>query len=148
VRWQLQLPLPVESWRKALKNLTLWNNKTPPSNTLLRQATDPQNRAPAREFSVCVCVCVSLSLLSSTPFHPLYRSVCRSGALARGSTLTFAPSAISWSSYNGNICLLKRLIHCKKIFSRFVITTYFLLSNQLYNNLFSWENLLFWVSDD
>jgi len=25
----------------------------------------------------------------------------------------------------------------KKIFSRFVITTYFLLSNQLYNNLFS-----------
>jgi len=27
--------------------------------------------------------------------------------------------------------------HCKKIFSRFVITTYFLLSNQLYNNLFS-----------
>jgi len=30
-----------------------------------------------------------------------------------------------------------KLSHCKKIFSRFVITTYFLLSNQLYNNLFS-----------
>jgi len=29
------------------------------------------------------------------------------------------------------------LTHCKKILSRFVITTYFLLSNQLYNNLFS-----------
>jgi len=29
------------------------------------------------------------------------------------------------------------VFHCKKIFSRFVITTYFLLSNQLYNNLFS-----------
>lgn len=56
MRWQLQLPLPVESWRKALKNLTLWNNKTPPSNTLLRQATDPEKRAPAPEFSVCVCV--------------------------------------------------------------------------------------------
>jgi len=27
--------------------------------------------------------------------------------------------------------------HCKKIFSIFVITTYLLLSNQLYNNLFS-----------
>jgi len=57
------------------------------------------------ESSVCVCVCVSLSLLSSTPFHLLYWSVCRSGALARGSTLTIAPSAISWSSYNGNICV-------------------------------------------
>jgi len=39
--------------------------------------------------------------------------------------------------------LIKKSIHCKppsytvKIFSRFVITTYFLLSNQLYNNLFS-----------
>jgi len=31
----------------------------------------------------------------------------------------------------------------KKTFSRFVITTYFLLSNQLYNNLFSGDNLLF-----
>jgi len=44
--------------------------------------------------------------------------------------------------------LNNELLHCKKIFSRFVITTYFLLSNQLYNNLFSWDNLLFWVSDD
>jgi len=34
-------------------------------------------------------------------------------------------------------------LQCKKIFSRFVITTYFLLSNQLYNNLFSSDNLLF-----
>jgi len=31
----------------------------------------------------------------------------------------------------------KKNQQCKKLFSRFVITTYFLLSNQLYNNLFS-----------
>jgi len=34
--------------------------------------------------------------------------------------------------------LHSQMLDCKtKIFSRFVITTYFLLSNQLYNNLFS-----------
>jgi len=40
-------------------------------------------------------------------------------------------------------CTPKGLLLCKKIFSRFVITTYFLLSNQLYNNLFSSDNILF-----
>jgi len=34
---------------------------------------------------------------------------------------------------NGNT----KPVYAEKIFSRFVMTTYFLLSNQLYNNLFS-----------
>jgi len=37
-------------------------------------------------------------------------------------------------------------LHCKIIFSWFLITTMFLLSNQL--NLYSSDNIIFWVSDD
>jgi len=49
--------------------------------------------------------------------------------------------------FTKEVCLLTLVINVpfkevliyghKKIFSRFVITTYFLLLNQLYNNLFS-----------
>jgi len=48
-------------------------------------------------------------------------------------------------SVTSNFVIQQNIIHCKKIFSWFVITTFFQIN---LNNLCSSYNTIFWVSDD